>query len=146
MDYHILLLKNILHDCNYMIDFAEYSYDDFEYSVINRFKEYHMSPFNRLVTLYPVQFMNLAFYDTYIRNKCGSLRLIDTIDIFYPFQNHNYVKYTALLSALFDKIKNYNPIDDLSNSFELLNVESKESNMCLDSNPNPNYQSSMSLD
>ena len=109
MDTYLPILNEILSKCS-----DHFLKDDFDVEIKKRFHEYFSSSYNYLVELYPVYFMHISFYDKYIEYGYGSVNIFYFNYYFMPYQSHLNLEYYILLKYLYNKVKGFNLVDDLS--------------------------------
>ena len=122
MDKYICILYQILSKSA-----EHFLNDDFDKEIVQRFSDYFNSSYNYLVEMYPIYFMQIAFYDKYIEHGYGCVNIFYFNNYFMPYQNHQYHKYNILLVNIYNKVKGFDITDDLSN--QMSNFTLNENNL-----------------
>ncbi len=122
MDYNLLILKNILADTRDIIECSDEYYQEFEYDVISKYNEYGTTIYCYLTELYPVIFMHIAFYEVYLNHCNGNQMILDFKSYFIQYQKYSIQKYSKMVLIFYNKIKNLNPINDLTDIIEELHI------------------------
>ena len=115
LDDYIILLHTIIGKLN--DHFLEYEYDK---KIIDRFITYSNSGYRHLFELYPIHFMQIAFYDKYIEHGYNCLEIMNFTQYFYPYQQKCYNHYWRMLQILYNLVKGYNDISEIT--FDLDNL------------------------
>lgn len=122
MDYNLLILKNILTDMRYLLECSDDYYQEFEYDVITKYNEYNSTIYSCLLEMYPIIFMHIAFYEVYV-NYCNEKnKILDFKSYFIQYQESSVQKYSKMVIIFHNKIKNLNPINDLSDILTDLHI------------------------
>ena len=105
----------ILYSANNYILLDDEMFQEFTKTVLYRYNNFATSSYSYLVQMYPVHFMHIAFYETYLEFRCGSLNLLDFVFIFKPCYKQIADRYCHVISMLYKNVKEFNVVDVLSN-------------------------------
>jgi hypothetical protein len=72
--------------------------------------------------MYPIIFMHIAFYETYMKHCCGNLNILDFKSCFSQYQKYSIEKYSRMTLTFYNKISNFKPFNDLSDLMEDLRI------------------------
>ncbi len=115
---HLQILDMILKNISDNLLFYDYQ---FTQQVKEKFVEYYSDNETKEPLLnYPIQFMHLSFYQIYLNSFYNPLCLHYFNKYFINYQKFSEYKYNFVIIQLFDKLKNYNSIKNISNQLENL--------------------------
>jgi hypothetical protein len=115
IDDYIILFNDIISKLNG--HFLDYDYDK---KIIDRYIEYSHSSYKYLFQIYPIHFMHISLYDKYIEHGYNSLQIFNFSNYFYPYQKRCYDNYSRTLNILYNTVKGYDSITDITFNLDTL--------------------------